>query len=247
MEESNGPGQPGCPPADTILASEPPGRVSLPGPRGITGGQPSPSLTGEAVPRDELVSALASLADRAIGGSQVFATLTFRDPAPVPGSPLYSSIGHGGAVRKLTRYLGGVAEVYPGISAFFAMEPHADRVAPHFHGLLGGLDPGVAAAIDRGRRGDLAGSRGRETGQGGAATGIGQGVGVMQARERFWHAWWTANGMARLEKIDGDGASLYVAKYSLKGASEVPWWRIWEPGELRNQWVASSRSRRPHR
>jgi len=37
---------------------------------------------------------------------------------------------------------------------------------------------------------------------------------------------------------------VYVAKYSLKGAAEVPWWRIWEPGELRHEWVRESKRRR---
>lgn len=147
----------------------------------------------------------------------------------------------------MTHYLEGLAEVYPGVSAFVAMEPHADRVAPHFHGLLGGLDPGIAAAIDRGRR-----TMNSKTGCSQAAVmagvpALGQGVGVSQARERFWRAWWDEHGMARLEAVAGDGASLYVSKYSLKRGDDVPWWRIWEPGELRNEWVRSSHGRRPHR
>jgi hypothetical protein len=50
--------------------------------------------------------------------------------------------------------------------------------------------------------------------------------------------------MARLEAVVGDGAALYVAKYSLKGGDDVPWWRVWEPGELRNGFVRRGRLRR---
>jgi hypothetical protein len=136
-------------------------------------------------------------------------------------------------VRAIERYLAGLGELHPGLAAFVAMEPHADRVAPHFHGLLAGLDVDVPAAIDAGRR--------RPGGLPRAAIAA---VGAGQARERFWQVWWDEHGMARLESVSGNGAALYVAKYSLKGASEVPWWRIWEPGELRNAWVRETHRRR---
>jgi hypothetical protein len=136
-------------------------------------------------------------------------------------------------------YLTGLAEVYPGIAAFVAMEPHQDRVAPHFHGLLGGLDPDVPAAIDAGRR--------RRPGPSGRAAGGGlvtASVGARLAREMFWGGWYDAHGMARLESVDGDGSALYVAKYSLKGGDAVPWWEVWEPGQLRNDLVREHRRRR---
>jgi len=176
-----------------------------------------------------LVEALATLADESIGGAQVFSTNTFRDPPPRPGSPYFTSVGHAGGVRALERWLVGAAEVYPGLAAFFAMEPHADRVAPHFHGLLAGLGDDVAAAVDAGRRRP----------RGGDAR-VGVSIGARHARERLWQSWFDANGIARMESCDGNGAGLYVAKYSLKGGDDVPWWRIWEPGELRNEWVARS-------
>lgn len=240
-------GQLSYPQPGTIAASEPP-RQGLAPRAEKDEAQRAPSLTSEAVPSTgSLVKALARFADGAIGGAQVFGTWTFRDPPARPGSPLYTSVGFGGAERAVCGYLRDLAEVYPGMSGFVAMEPHADRVAPHFHGLIGGLDPGVATAIDRGRRGDRPGSGDAPNGADGTAHAIGQGVGVDQARARFWQAWFDRYGMARLEEIHGDGASLYVSKYSLKGADLVPWYRIWEPGELRNEWARSSHSRRPHR
>lgn len=139
-------------------------------------------------------------------------------------------------MRAISRYLAGLAEVYPGLAAFVAMEPHADRVAPHFHGLLAGLAADVPPAIDRGRR---AGSRQRSS-----AVAPSGSVGAAQARERFWQVWWESHGMARLEAVAGNGAALYVAKYSLKGGDQVPWWQVWEPGELRNEWVRSTHRRR---
>jgi len=185
----------------------------------------------------DVISALAALGDSCIGGAQVFGTWTFRDPPASPGSPGYTSVGHGGAVRALGSYLGALAEVYPDVSAFVAMEPHADRVAPHFHGLLAGLPAGVAAAIDQGRR--LSGSP-RELAEELAGLPFSERI----ARDVFWGRWWQAHGMARLEAVQGDGASLYVAKYSVKGGDDVPFWRIWTPGELRESWVASTHARR---
>lgn len=181
------------------------------------------------------VEALATLADEAIGGSQVFGTWTFRDPPPRPGSPYFTSIGHAGGVRAITSYLVGLADVYPGLSAFVAMEPHKDRVAPHFHGLLSGLGEDVPLAIDAGRRR----ARPRQEPSGGG-TGRAASVGAREARGRFWEMWWQEHGMARLESVDGNGAALYVAKYSLKGRDDVPWWRIWEPGELRHEFARRS-------
>lgn len=177
------------------------------------------------------VEALATLADEAIGGSQVFGTWTFRDPSPRPGSPYFTSVGHAGGVRAITRYLTDLADVYPSISAFVAMEPHKDRVAPHFHGLLAGLDADVPPAIDRGRR-----ARRGAPSDGPAEAS----VGAAHARALIWQAWWEEHGMARLESVDGNGAALYVAKYSLKGGNDVPWWRVWEPGELRHDWSRKS-------
>lgn len=221
----------------TLHLSEQPGRASLLGPAGTAPAeQPrGPSLTSEAASDAQgLVEALARLADEAIGGAQVFGTWTFRDPPPRPGSPYFTSVGHGGAVRAITGYLRGLGEVYPGLAAFVAMEPHADRVAPHFHGLLAGLDADVPAAIDRGRRQ-------RVPPLGGPVSAS---AGAREARARIWEAWYLEHGLARLESVAGNGAALYVAKYSLKGAAEVPWWRIWEPGELRNGWVADTHKRR---
>lgn len=189
------------------------------------------SLTTGGVPSAQaLVAALAEVGDRAIGGAEVFGTFTFRDPPPRPGSPHFTSIGHGGGVRAIEKYLADLADVYPDVAAFVAMEPHADRVAPHFHGLLSGLGPEVAAAVDAGRRGRV------------TATGS---VGARHARALLWERWWTDHGMARLEAVrGGNGSALYVAKYSLKRGDDVPWWRVWEPGELRNAWVASTHRRR---
>lgn len=185
------------------------------------------------------MAALATLGDRSIGGAQVFGTWTFRDVVADSDSPGYTSVGHGGGVRAIEGYLRGLAEVYPGVAAFVAMEPHRDRVAPHFHGLLGGLDPDVPLAIDAGRR-----RRGFPAEQGCAGGGpVSVSVGARHARERFWQSWYDAHGMARLESVDGDGSALYVAKYSLKGGDAVPWWRVWLPGELRNDWVRASQHR----
>lgn len=223
----------------TLGLSEQPGRVSPLGPRrtGDRGVWAVPSLTTEGVSEARArVEALATLADEAIGGSQVFGTWTFRDPAPRSGSPYFTSVGHAGGVRAITGYLIGLADVYPGISAFVAMEPHKDRVAPHFHGLLAGLDGDVPVAIDAGRRGRRSAPRDGL---------VMPSVGVREARSRFWESWWTDHGMARLEGVTGNGAALYVSKYSLKGGDEVPWWRIWEPGELRHEWVRSTHKRRP--
>lgn len=169
----------------------------------------------------------------------MFATYTFRDPAPVPGSPGYTSVGHAGAVRALERYARGLAEVYPGVAMFAAMEPHRDRVAPHFHALLGGLGSDVAAAVERGRtagRGTLQGAVGRPYPSSAS-------IGSRHATELLWEAWYLAHGMARLEAVDGNGSALYVAKYSLKGGDDVPWWAIWEPGQLRNEWVEATQRR----
>lgn len=152
----------------------------------------------------------------------MFATFTFRDPPAIPGRSAYTAVGHAGALRALNGYLMGLAEVYPGVSAFVAMEPHADRVSPHFHGLLGGLGPEVADALDRRHRAPTTGS-----------------YEAVHAKELIWQPWWDGHGFARLEKVDGNGVSLYVAKYSLKGGNEVPWWEVWEPGGLRNALVAS--------
>jgi hypothetical protein len=181
-----------------------------------------------------LVEALATLADEAIGGAQVFTTNTFRDPAPRPGSAYFTSVGHAGGVRAVESWLTGLADVYPGLAAFMAMEPHADRVAPHFHGLLAGLPADVPAAIDAGRRRRFSAAADGATGT----------IGARHARELIWQSWWDGHGFARLEAVNGNGASLYVAKYSLKGGDEVPWWRIWEPGELRHEWVRSTHRRR---
>jgi hypothetical protein len=225
----------------TLRGPEPPGRASSPGLAGTAANGQSfaTSLTGEAAPSGrDLVAALASLGDRSIGGAQVFGTWTFRDLLPDRDSPGYTSVGHGGGVRAMEGYLRGLAEVYPGVAAFVAMEPHQDRVAPHFHGLLGGLDPDVPAAIDAGRR-RRPGPTGRAAG-GGLVTAS---VGARHARERIWQEWYDRHGMARLESVDGDGSALYVAKYSLKGGDVVPWWAIWEPGQLRNEWVAASQHR----
>jgi hypothetical protein len=133
-------------------------------------------------------------------------------------------------VRALTGYLVALAEHYPGVAAFVAMEPHADRVAPHFHGLLAGLGPGVAAAVDAGRRR-------RELAPGASFE-------ERHARELIWQSWWEAHGLARLESVQTSGSALYVAKYSLKGGSQVPWWQVWEPGALRAAWGRRRRVRR---
>lgn len=136
-------------------------------------------------------------------------------------------------------YLRGLAEVYPGIAAFVAMEPHRDRVAPHFHGLLAGFDADVPVAVDAGRRGRAGPRRGaRRDGV------VGESFGATYARDLLWQEWYERHGMARLESVEGGGSALYVAKYSLKGGDAVPWWAIWEPGELRNEWVAESKRRR---
>lgn len=218
----------------TIGSSEHPGwSPSSPDREGPAAGAAGPSLTTEGLSgSQELVAALATLADERIGGAEVFATLTFRDPPARPGSPGYSSVGHGGSVRALDRWLTDAAAVYPGMAAFFAMEPHRDRVAPHFHGLLSGLGPGVAAAVEAGRRG----SRGRRPALPAAARHadtIGSDTARDHARDQLWQAWFDANGIARLESVDGNGAALYVSKYSLKAGEDVPWWQLWLPGELR--------------
>jgi hypothetical protein len=227
----------------TLRASATPLRGAPREPSGRAAAERSfaPSLTGEAAPSGrDLVAALATLGDRSIGGAQVFGTWTFRDLLADPDSPGYTSVGHGGGVRAIEGYLRGLAEVYPGVAAFVAMEPHRDRVAPHFHGLLGGLDPDVPAAIDAGRR-RRPGPSGRADGGGPVTASIGARV----ARERVWQAWYDRHGMARLESVDGEGSALYVAKYSLKAGDAVPWWAIWEPGQLRNEWVEAQRRGRP--
>ena len=229
-------------------AAQPAGALRSRGRQDATGGDGfALSLTGEAAPSGrDLVAALATLGDRSIGGAQVFGTWTFRDLVAAADSPGYTSVGHGGGVRAIEGYLRGLAEVYPSIAAFVAMEPHRDRVAPHFHGLLAGLDPDVAPAIDRGRRRPR--TRVPSTpGEGAAAAGAGPvaaSLGARHARERFWQEWYERHGMARLESVQGDGSALYVAKYSLKGGDAVPWWRVWLPGELRNEWVTESKQRR---
>lgn len=216
----------------TLGLSTQPVRAELPASIGTGGaGYGAPSLTSEAVSDAQArLAALAETFDRAIGGAEVFCTNTLRDPPARPGSPLFTSIGHAGGVRALTGWLIDAAEVYPDIAAAYAMEPHAARVAPHFHGLLAGLGDGVAAAVDRGRRKSA-----------GSAEPVSAPFGVRQARDRLWGAWFERHGMARLEAVDGNGAALYVAKYSLKGGDDVPWWRVWEPGELRDEWARQVR------
>ena len=202
---------------------------------GRSGDLRSPSLTTGGLPSappdpHPIVTALARLGNDSIGGAQVFGTWTFRDPPPRPGSPYFTSIGHGGGVRAIETYLRALADVYPSMAAFVAMEPHADRVAPHFHGLLAGLDADVPPAVDAGRHG--------------RRPAAGASAGARNARDLLWQGWFDAHGMARLEAVTGDGASLYVAKYSMKGGDQVPWWRIWEPGELRHLYERARRTRR---
>lgn len=169
-----------------------------------------------------LVEALARLADERIGGADAFGTWTFRDPPARPGSPLYTQVGHAGARRAMTKYLVGLADVYPNLGAFVAMEPHAFRSSPHFHGLLSVGDE-VARAIDSGRRG--------------LALPAGASFEARHARDLFWQSWFDGHGMARLERVDGDGAALYTSKYAMKAGDRIPWWVIYEPGELRELWV----------
>lgn len=166
-----------------------------------------------------MICSMAALAVELVR-PELFGTLTFR---PVTGRGSFTEVGVGGAERALGRYFGQVRSFNPDARMFVALEAHRDRVSPHGHYLLGGLVPGVAAAVEAARFA-------RSSAPGADAFARGPLFAVAAAPSYIWRWWFDRYGMARVEAVDGAHAcSMYVGKYVNK---ELGPFKMW-PRELK--------------
>lgn len=131
---------------------------------------------------------------------QLFVTLTFRDPEPLLRRRITNpNVGIGKAEGELKRWWkASIRERAHKSFGMFTMEPHADRLTPHFHGLIGGLPPGVVRDALWGR------------------------ISRDPSAEYLWREWFVDRGRAKIEPVDSaTPAAVYVAKYMLKGLGKL--------------------------
>jgi hypothetical protein len=132
---------------------------------------------------------------------QLFCTLTIKDLERYV-------VGQAGAERFLRTwfrnsvrsrgFMGGTKPY-----GLFAIEPHQNRVAPHFHGLLGGLPRWLVLDVVAGLAGD-------------------------RPRGYLWYEWYRDHGRAKIVPCaDTIGTAVYVSKYVTKTAGKIYAFGVW--------------------